>query len=107
MVIQAAIVSIFVLLSAYYFIKGMIKGYRNIQKEKALNGEYGNETMWASELIEEGDELFIVAVNTLPKTEMTEVGIIAESKEELRELAVERFEKQENTNAPIPEEFSQ
>lgn len=105
MVIQAAIVTIVTVLGAYFFFKGAIRGYRNRQKEKALNGDYGNETMWASELVEEGDQLFIMAVNTLPQSEMTEVGIIAESKQELRDLTVERFEDLESTNVSIPSDF--
>lgn len=63
------------------------------QREKALDGGYGEETRWASELVDEGDQLFTIAVSELPEQELRDCGIIAESKEELREVVVERFEE--------------
>jgi len=73
------------------------------QRSKALNGEYGEESMWASELVDEGDDMFAAAVNALPENELREIGIIAESKEELRTLTIERLD--ELTNTELPDEF--
>lgn len=56
---------------------------------KYLNGDYGKRTMWAAELAKEGDEEFIEAASNLTEMEMREVGIISDSKEELREMVVE------------------
>lgn len=74
------------------------------QRNNALNGDYGDETQWATELIDEGDEYFTLAVQNLPQTEMMELGIIAESKEELRTKTIERFE--ELADDELPEEFA-
>jgi len=74
------------------------------QKRKALNGDYGDATRWATELVNEGDREFMIAVNALPQTEITEVGIIADSKQELRERTIARFEEQANDS--IPEDFA-
>lgn len=60
---------------------------------KALQGELGEETQWATEIAKEGDQEFIEAMTSLPSTELKEVSIIAESKGELRELTVERSEE--------------
>lgn len=79
--------------------------YKSIQRKRALDGLYGEETQWAAELVEEGDQAFIIAVNSLPKVEMTEIGIIAESKEELRELTIERLD--EMATEPLPEVFGE
>lgn len=76
------------------------------QRKKAMSGDYGQETQWAAELVDEGDELFTLAVaemNQVDPSELRDVGIIAESKEELRELTVERFD--ELTEDSLPEEF--
>jgi hypothetical protein len=77
--------------------------YRRVQKKKALNGEYGDHVQWGSELVDEGDQMFIAAVNELPNSELRDVGIIAESKGELREKTVERFDELADDN--IPEDF--
>lgn len=78
--------------------------HKRRQRNKARNGDYGVETKWAAELVDEGDQLFTIAVVELPNTEMKEVGIIAESKDELRELTVERLE--ERSDDEIPEDFA-
>jgi len=57
--------------------------------KKVLSGEYGEEAQWAGELVEEGDSQFIDAVKQLDQMEIREIGIMAESKEELRERTVE------------------
>lgn len=70
----------------------------------ALNGDYGDEIQWSAELVNEEDTHFIIAYNNLSKTERKEVQIIAESKDEFRTLAIERFE--EKSDEPIPENFA-
>lgn len=72
--------------------------------DNALDGEYGQETQWAAELSQEGDTLFEIAATELPQEDLMEVGIVAESKEELRELTVERLE--EKADEQLPEEFA-
>lgn len=62
-------------------------------KARAMSGKMGDETMWAAELVEEQDTEFIRATAALPSYELKEVGIIAESKEELRDLTIERYEQ--------------
>lgn len=74
------------------------------QRRNAMNGKYGDETRWATELIDEGDQHFTLAVQSLPQKEMMELGIIAESKEELRNKTIERFE--ELADEELPEEFA-
>lgn len=60
---------------------------------RALNGDLGKESQWASELIDERDAEFITATRALPEIELKEVAILSESKEELREMTVERYEE--------------
>lgn len=78
--------------------------YARRKERKALEGEYGELAQWGAEIIDEGDIEFAFAMNALSKSERKEIGIIAESKEELRELTVERFNEQADEN--IPEEFA-
>jgi len=59
---------------------------------KILNGAYGEESMWAAEIAQDDDE-FVEATAMLTEKQLTEIGIIAESKEELREKTIERAEK--------------
>lgn len=79
--------------------------YSRRQVSNALDGEYGKETKWAAELSKEGDQLFEMAATELDQSELMEIGIVAESKEELRELTVERFE--ESADERIPNDFAQ
>lgn len=74
------------------------------QRRKALGGDYGEVTQWAAEIAEEGDREFVMALNELPDEQKREIGIIAESKEELRELVIERLD--EITDDTIPEDFA-
>lgn len=78
--------------------------YRRRQRANALNGKYGNMTMWAAELIDDGDREFTIAATALSDKERMEIGVIADSKEELRELTIERLE--ELTDDDIPEDFA-
>lgn len=99
-----AVVAVVVIVS--WILSGVAQSkWQDWRTKKALDGEYGKPSQWATELIEEEDQLFILAVNSLPNMEMKEIGIIAESKEELRELTVERLE--ELATEPIPEEFAE
>jgi len=63
------------------------------QGRKVLNGDYGEQARWAAELVQSGDTEFIEASARLPQIELREVGIMADDKEELRELTVERAEE--------------
>lgn len=74
------------------------------QKKKTLSGEYGPEAQWAAEIADSGDEEFKFAVSVLSNREMREIGIIAESKEELRELTIERLD--EKSDDGIPDDFA-
>lgn len=78
--------------------------YKRNQRGRALGGHYGDEVQWAAEIAESGDQQFAIAVNELPERELMEIGIIAESKQELRDLTVERFE--ELADNEIPEDFA-
>lgn len=75
------------------------------QKKKTLSGDYGPEAQWAAEIADSGDEEFRFAVRVLSNREMREIGIIAESKEELRELTIERLD--EKSDDQIPNDFTQ
>lgn len=72
-------------------------------KRRALSGAYGKSTQWAAELVNEGDREFEMAATSLPDEERLELGIVAESKEELRELVLRRHEASDRE--PIPEDF--
>jgi len=85
-------------------IINIIASVHNIlRKRRALRGEYGPETQWAAELVEEGHYEFAHAVETLPERELMEIGVMAESKEELYEITVERLD--EITEDSVPQEF--
>lgn len=60
---------------------------------KVLSGDYGEQAQWAAELVEEEDEEFLRASMQLPQMEMREIGVLSDSKEELRENTVERAEE--------------
>lgn len=61
--------------------------------KRALSGDMGQESMWAAELVKESDEKFSEATKNLPSYELREIGIIAESKEELRDMTIERYKQ--------------
>lgn len=64
------------------------------QRENALDGEYGDLTRWGAELSEEGDEEFVIAMNGLTREDRMEIGVIADTKSELREKVIERFNEE-------------
>jgi hypothetical protein len=83
----------------------LIHGARQIMlkfvERRASNGHYGEEAKWAYELVtEEEDEQFIHAQTVLPDEEVMEISIIADSKQELRDMMVERY------NEVVSEELS-
>jgi len=57
--------------------------------KKVLSGEYGEEAQWAGELVEEEDAQFIEAMTSLDQMTIREIGIMSDSKEELRERTVD------------------
>jgi hypothetical protein len=85
-------------------IAALVKMWNRRQRNKALDGDYGQITQWAAELTRDGDMEFAMAIKALPKREKTDIAIIADSKEELRELTMERFE--ELADDSLPEDFA-
>lgn len=83
-----AIVSLPVIFRALAFVLRYRSG------RKVLDGEYGDEAMWGGELVMDEDEEFIQAMVTVDDKELREIAIIAESKEELREMTLERMNDQ-------------
>lgn len=65
------------------------------QGKKILNGEYGKQTQWAAELVESGDEEFLQASAQLSQMELREVGIMSDSKKELRENTINRVQERD------------
>lgn len=64
--------------------------------KKILNGDFGEESQWAAQLTEAGDEEFIEASQNLSKIELRESGIIAETREEMRDVVIEKSNNQKN-----------
>lgn len=88
----------------YFGGKILLRSLGRRKRQQALDGELGIENQWAAELDQEGDQLFIIAANSLPDMELKEAGIVAESKQELREETVERFEQMSDEG--LPEDFA-
>lgn len=65
-----------------------------IQGKRAINGSMGKETQWAAELVREEDEEFMRAMRSLDQDTIRRIGIVAESKGELRELTIEESDDQ-------------
>lgn len=59
---------------------------------KMLNGDYSEQSQWAAEMITNEDSKFASAIESLPRAEVREIGIIAESKDDLRSRTIERAE---------------
>lgn len=68
-------------------------GFLALYTHRALQGGLGDEAQWAAEFIKDGDQEFTRAMTALPSADLKEVKIIAESKNELRELTIERYEE--------------
>lgn len=85
-------------------ISGIIKWHNLRQRRKALNGDYGEITKWAAEITEDGNVEFAMAIKDLSETDKMEIAVIADSKEELHELVIERFD--EMSDEQIPEDFA-
>jgi hypothetical protein len=64
---------------------------------RVLSGKHGEQAMWAAEIVRDGDEDFEEASDGLTQRELREVGIIADSKEELREKTIQRFEEKQKS----------
>lgn len=66
-------------------------GYSRLKRKRALQGAYGEEVRWMMEIMhEEQDEEFIRAMSSLEQMDVTEIIIIAESKDDVRRLVFER-----------------
>jgi hypothetical protein len=78
---------------------------REREVRKTRDGEYGEVAKWGQELIDEGDDGFVLATQEITQEDMMEIGIVAENKEELRQLAMERLDEQ--TDDQIPKDFGQ
>lgn len=65
---------------------------KRLKRQRALNGEYGEMKQWIAELKQEDAE-FAAYFTALPDAHTREIKIIAESKDELRELTFERVEE--------------
>lgn len=63
------------------------------QGQKFLRGDYGEEAQWAAELAKSDDRDFITASNKLSEMQLREIGIMSDSKEELRKNTIERAEE--------------
>lgn len=61
---------------------------------RALSGKMGEEQQWMAEFINENDEEFMHAIAQINRMEAKELFVLAEDKEELRELALERASEQ-------------
>jgi hypothetical protein len=57
--------------------------------KKVLRGDFGEESKWAAEIVQNGDEEFVQASNELSQMQLKEAGIVADSREALRERVVE------------------
>ena len=58
--------------------------------KKALNGDLGEEQQWMAEMIIDGDEQFMQALESISTLEQREAIIVASSKSELRTEILER-----------------
>lgn len=65
---------------------------------RTARGDYGEHAKWAYELFNEGDTKFIRAQTYLSAMDVREIVVIADSKQEFRDLMVERFEERLEQN---------
>jgi len=64
--------------------------YFYILGKRALAGKMGEEQQWMAELVRDDNAPFIEALEHLDRTDVKEITVIAEDKEELKELALQR-----------------
>lgn len=83
----------FVMIAIPIIVHVAVWALRRWAVSNVASGDWGQEAQWGYELFMEGDEEFLEAAEALPPDEVTEVKIIAESKEELRELIIERYQR--------------
>jgi len=69
--------------------------YMYYMSRKVLDGSMGEEAQWAGEIVKSGDQEFINAIQGLDGMDMKEIGIMAESKEELREMTLDEVRDDE------------
>lgn len=62
---------------------------------RVLNGKHGEERRWVAEFIRDNDSEFMQALEENDKMDMNEVMVLADSKEELRELVIKRSNEDE------------
>jgi hypothetical protein len=74
-------------------VRVLILGYYYHRAKKYLRGDAGDASMWAAEMVTDGDEEFKQAVLSLDEEDIREIAILAEEKEELRELTIERADE--------------
>lgn len=60
---------------------------------RALDGDFGEAQMWMAEYVRDGDPVFISALDQLSEMDKKEIILIADSKQELKELAMERADE--------------
>lgn len=73
-------VVLFLIITVYMFWLG----------RRALAGKMGEEQQWMAELARDDDTEFIEAISQIDGADVREIVVIANSKSELRELAIER-----------------
>lgn len=57
---------------------------------RALAGKMGKKQQWMAEMVRDDNEPFIEAMESLDRMEMKEITVVADSKQELKELAIDR-----------------
>lgn len=87
------LIGVALIVSSVVIIKLVGVAFLALYSYRALQGSLGDEAQWAAEFIKEGDQEFTRAMSALPSAELKEVKIIAESKSELRELTIQRYEQ--------------
>ncbi|AGM11480.1 hypothetical protein M199_gp186 [Halogranum tailed virus 1] len=81
--------------AATLFVGGasmLVQFGRRLRHKKALNGDYGEVEQWVAELRDENERVYAY-FQALPDGHTREIKIIADSKDELQELTVERIEE--------------
>lgn len=58
--------------------------------QRALSGKMGEPQKWMAELVRDDNVPFIEALENLDRTDVKEIAVIADNKQELKELALKR-----------------